>query len=75
MAATYRRRPVSVADAGNTLCFAGLDVPRVGSIDRPRSLSHHLHSQEEGKGTRGSERKGETEIIVRDEEVIVWVSV
>ena len=48
---TYRRK--EVGDAGSALCVAGLDVPQVGSIVRRWSLSHHLHSQEEGKGTRG----------------------
>lgn len=54
MAVTYGRREVWVADADSSaVCVAGLDVPRVGSIVRRWSLSHHLHSQEEGKGTRG----------------------
>ena len=48
---TYMRK--EVGDAGSVLCVAGLDVPRVRSIVRRWSLSHHLHSQEEGKGTRG----------------------
>lgn len=50
MAVTYGRREVWVADADSSaVCVAGLDVPRVGSIVRRWSL----HSQEEGKGTRG----------------------
>ena len=50
---------VGFADAAIALCVAGLDVPGVGSLVRRWSLSHHLHSQEEGKGTRGRERKME----------------
>jgi len=60
VAVTYGRREVWVADADSSaVCVAGLDVPRVGSIDCRWSLRHHLHSQGEGNGTRERERKGE----------------